>query len=99
MSNPNSYFREPGATITVDAVPDGSVQLVSQGVAMLGNCTTPPFKFDFHEGGVSHSFVMGKTRNGMSVMSELLANEQLRHGGKPVVVNKGSSMDQLGEQQ
>lgn len=99
MSNPSSYFREPGATIAVDAVPNGSVQLVSQGVPMFGNCTTPPFKFDCHEGDVSHSFVMGKTRNGMSVMSELLANEQLRHGGRPVVVDKGSSMDQLGEQQ
>lgn len=100
MSNPSSYFREPGATIAVDAVPNGSVQLVSQGVPMLGNSTTtPPFKFDLHEGDISHSFVMGKTRNGMSVMPELLANEQLRHGGKPVVIDKGSSMDQLGEQQ
>lgn len=118
--SPTSYFREPGATITVDAVQNGSVQLVSQGVPMagvktdisdldgnpamletvLGNCTTTlPFKFDFHEGDISHSFVMGKTRNGMSVMSELLTNEQLRHGGKPVVIDKGSSMDQLGEQQ
>ena len=67
---------------------------------VLGNCTTAlPFKFDLHEGGITHSFVMGSTRNGMSVMSELLTNEQLRHGGKPVVIDKGSSMDQLGEQQ
>lgn len=99
MSNLNSYFREPGATIVVDAVPNGSVQLVSQGVPMLGNGTaTPPFKFDFHESDIGHSFVMGKTREGMSVMSELLANEQLRHGGKPVVIDKGLSMDKLGEQ-
>lgn len=107
MSNPNSYFREPGETITVDAVPNGSVQLVSQGVPMatamsdisdlVGNPAIA--ETDSHEGDVSHSFVMGKTRNGMSVMSELLTNEQLRHGGKPVVIDKGSSMDQLGEQQ
>lgn len=87
-------------------------QLVSQGVpisdlagnpalleTVLGNCTTTlPFKFEFHEGEIGHSFVMGKTREGMSVMSELLANEQLRHGGKPVVIDKGLSMDKLGEQ-
>lgn len=111
--NPTFPYRAPGATITVDAVPNGSVQFVSQGVpisdlagkpeileTVLGNCTTTlPFNLDSHEGDVSHSFVMGKTRNGMSVMSELLANAQLRHGGTPVVIDKGSSMDQLGEQQ
>lgn len=67
---------------------------------IIGNCTTTiPLKLDLHGGEFGHSVVIAPSGNGMSVMSELLTNEQLRHGGKPVVIDKGSSMDQLGEQQ
>lgn len=95
MSKPTSFSRESEATTDISDLA-GTPAMAE---TVFGNCTMPPFKFDFHEGDIAHSFVMGKTRNGMSVMPELLMNEQLRHGGKPVVIDKGSSMDQLGEQQ
>lgn len=97
MSNPSSLGGPMAAAMSDIGDLAGNPALTE---TVFGNCTTTlPFKFDLHEGDISHSFVLGSTRNGMSVMSELLTNEQLRHGGKPVVIDKGSSMDQLGEKQ
>jgi hypothetical protein len=97
MNNPSSLGVPMAAAMSDISDQAGNTAMLE---TVLGNCTTMlPFKFDCHEGDITHSFVMGSTRNGMSVMSELLTNEQLRQGGKPVVIDKGSSMDQLGEQQ
>jgi len=97
MNNPTSQGVQIAAALSDISDLAGKPAIAE---TVFGNCTTTlPFKFDLHEGDISHSFVLGSTRNGMSVMSELLTNEQLRHGGRPVVIDKGTSMDQLGEQQ
>lgn len=58
---------------------------------------TAPFDFKFHEGDLTHSFVMGSTRQGMSPYSAS-ANQtlvdQVAQGGKVVVFDKGSSANE-----
>jgi hypothetical protein len=74
MSNPTSHgVPISGVTADISDLAGNPAMLET----VLGNYTTTlPFKFDFHESDMRHSFVMGNTRNGMSIMAELLTNEQ-----------------------
>lgn len=63
---------------------------------LIGNCTTTiPLKLDFHDGEISHSVVIAPSGKGMSVLPELLQDEYQKHGCKPVIFDKGTSLSGL----